>query len=187
MRWILTTLAGLLATSSVQAAPYEAAWAPRERLCYALGSDVNIDIRGRTLMGYEHRCRFTRVRRTGSKYVLDMSCQGDGGPFKDQMTIEILSPDRISARGKSWGKNPSRILIRCPAGPTEQKAVRGLTELWHKTQAACRGTDGKEACEELEYLQRDLGRYDWCYGRQGEPEDQWRLHECGPQSIRKRY
>ncbi len=176
----------------LQAAPYEGAWAPYKelggpgrRICYSSLSDRTVTITGKDLAGFEYRCRFTGIRKTGSKFVLDMSCQGDGGPYKDQTTIEMLSSDRMSFRQKSYKKNPAVILDRCPV-VSDQEKVRDLITFWDEAEAACTIRHEKEACWERDLLHHDLGSYNQCRGKPGEAEDQKLWHECTPQSPKSR-
>jgi hypothetical protein len=192
MKRALSVFAVLLAASGVQAAPYEGTWAPyREpggpgrRICYTSLSDRTITITSKDLAGFEYRCRFTGIRKTGLKFVLDMSCQGDGGPYKDQTTLEMLSSDRMSFRMKSYKKNPAVILDRCPA-LSDQEKIRDLITLWDEAEAACTTRHEKQACEERELLHDNLGSYNQCRGKLGEAEDRKRWHECTPQSLKTR-
>jgi len=194
MRWILIVFAGLLATSALEAAPYEGEWrspsggrwVPEHFLCLLPTHESVMSLRedSLTLSENVYHCQFDRVRRNGAKFAINMTCSLEGEDArKDQMSLEMLGSDRMSVWRKSFGKRPARTLIRCPALQEGEK-IRGLIDLWDRTSEACRTTGEEDACEQRMLMHQHLLGYDLCFGKEGEAEDRKRWHQCTSGSLR---
>jgi hypothetical protein len=192
---IFLIFACLMAASSLQAAPYkgewvelyQGKWGPEHFFCYLPAHSSVISLEEKSLSPSEsaYYCHFESVRQTGSKFTISMTCEGEViKKHKDRMVLDLLGPNRMSVWRRSLGKRSARTFARCPTTLHEGERLRSLVDLWERTDAACRTMSDEEACEQRAFIHGWLNESTLCFGKEGDPEDQKRWHECKPGSLR---
>ncbi|WP_342362034.1 hypothetical protein [Terrarubrum flagellatum] len=76
------------------------------------------------------------------------------------------------------------------AAQNEVGGPQDLLVIWQRADQTCRlgGRDDMEtalACRRREEVQIKAQAKGWCRGRLGEPEEAYRWHHCGAQSVRR--
>lgn len=72
----------------------------------------------------------------------------------------------------------------------QQLSPREMINRWNQENSRCRGGNGNdnstwEACGRREVWSELLGRYGYCYGKEGQSSYQMRWHVCTSDSIRQ--